>query len=92
MLDERHRTDSFRLHPRKAVWAEARDSDPATASTVYEPCRTWNAVASAERWKNSANLRETELLLSPVNCLRCRTETVLAFVRENFVSQGHEDC
>ncbi len=55
---------------------------------MYEPCRTLNAVEKAERRKNSQLAREIELAIPHELPQDAARETVLAFVRENFVSQG----
>ncbi|MHA6566001.1 MobA/MobL family protein, partial [Lactobacillus gasseri] len=48
----------------------------------------WNAVEKAERRKNSQLAREIELAIPHELPQDAARETVLAFVRENFVSQG----
>ncbi|MCQ8811481.1 MobA/MobL family protein, partial [Escherichia coli] len=48
----------------------------------------WNAVEKAERLKNLQLAREIELAIPRELTQDAARETVLAFVREHFVSQG----
>ncbi|WP_170737621.1 MobA/MobL family protein, partial [Escherichia coli] len=48
----------------------------------------WNAVEKAEQRRNSQLAREIELAIPREISREAARETVLAFVRENFVSRG----
>ncbi|WP_181946260.1 MobA/MobL family protein, partial [Klebsiella pneumoniae] len=78
MLDER--TGLTHDYTRKSGVAE-----PAWCTNRAE---LWNAVEKAERRKNSQLAREIELAIPHELPQDAARETVLAFVRENFVSQG----
>ena len=87
MLDER--TGLTHDYTRKSGVAEAVILTPATAPAwCTNRAELWNAVEKAERRKNSQLAREIELAIPRELPQDAARETVLAFVRENFVSQG----
>ena len=87
MLDER--TGLTHDYTRKSGVAEAVILTPATAPAwCTNRAELWNAVEKAERRKNSQLAREIELAIPHELPQDAARETVLAFVRENFVSQG----
>ena len=87
MLDER--TGLTHDYTRKSGVAEAVILTPATAPAwCMNRAELWNAVEKAERRKNSQLAREIELAIPRELPQDAARETVLAFVRENFVSQG----
>ena len=87
MLDER--TGLTHDYTRKSGVAEAVILTPATAPAwCTNRAELWNAVEKAERRKNSQLAREIELAIPRELQQDAARETVLAFVRENFVSQG----
>ncbi|WP_213351446.1 MobQ family relaxase [Citrobacter braakii] len=87
MLDER--TGLTHDYTRKSGVAEAVILTPATAPVwCTNRAELWNAVEKAERRKNSQLAREIELAIPHELPQDAARETVLAFVRENFVSQG----
>ncbi|NGP51784.1 conjugal transfer protein, partial [Salmonella enterica subsp. enterica serovar Typhimurium] len=87
MLDER--TGLTHDYTRKSGVAEAVILSPATAPAwCTNRTELWNAVEKAERRKNSQLAREIELAIPRELPQDAARETVLAFVRENFVSQG----
>ncbi len=87
MPDER--TGLIHDYTRKSGVAEAVILTPATAPTwCTNRAELWNAVEKAERRKNSQLAREIELAIPRELPQDAARETVLAFVRENFVSQG----
>lgn len=87
MLDER--TGLTHDYTRKSGVAEAVILTPATAPVwCTNRAELWNAVEKAERRKNSQLAREIELAIPRELPQDAARETVLAFVRENFVSQG----
>lgn len=87
MLDER--TGLTHDYTRKSGVAEAVILTPATAPAwCTNRAELWNAVEKAERRKNSQLAREIELGIPRELPQDAARETVLAFVRENFVSQG----
>ncbi|MDK6758121.1 MobA/MobL family protein, partial [Klebsiella pneumoniae] len=76
-------------YTRKSGVAEAVILTPATAPAwCTNRAELWNAVEKAERRKNSQLAREIELAIPRELPQDAARETVLAFVRENFVSQG----
>lgn len=87
MLDER--TGLTHDYTRKSGVAEAVILTPATAPAwCTNRAELWNAVEKAEHRKNSQLAREIELAIPRELPQDAARETVLAFVRENFVSQG----
>lgn len=87
MLDER--TGLTHDYTRKSGVAEAVILTPATAPAwCTNRAELWNAVEKAECRKNSQLAREIELAIPRELPQDAARETVLAFVRENFVSQG----
>ena len=87
MLDER--TGLTHDYTRKSGVAEAVILTPATAPAwCTNRAELWNAVEKAECRKNSQLAREIELAIPHELPQDAARETVLAFVRENFVSQG----
>ena len=87
MLDVR--TGLTHDYTRKSGVAEAVILTPATAPAwCTNRAELWNAVEKAERRKNSQLAREIELAIPRELPQDAARETVLAFVRENFVSQG----
>ncbi|WP_227474775.1 MobA/MobL family protein, partial [Escherichia coli] len=84
MLDER--TGLTHDYTRKSGVAEAVILTPATAPAwCTNRAELWNAVEKAERRKNSQLAREIELAIPRELPQDAARETVLAFVRENFV-------
>ncbi|EBO8296282.1 conjugal transfer protein [Salmonella enterica] len=87
ILDER--TGLTHDYTRKSGVAEAVILAPATAPAwCTNRTELWNAVEKAERRKDSQLAREVELAIPRELAQDAARETVLNFVRENFVSRG----
>ena len=87
ILDER--TGVIHDYTRKNGVASAVILTPANAPAwCANRAELWNAVEKAERRKNSQLAREFELAIPRELAQDAARETVLNFVRENFVSRG----
>ncbi|EED0666073.1 MobA/MobL family protein [Escherichia coli] len=87
ILDER--TGVIHDYTRKNGVASAVILTPANAPAwCANRAELWNAVEKAERRKNSQLAREFELAIPRELTQDAARETVLNFVRENFVSRG----